>query len=446
MNRILNFEDWAITEGFGTKTGGEPALVKAADLIGALVNRKTGGGWVRFPMVSYFNGVPGVTFFHAKSDSSFRVMGKGMGQGPGIVGSLDMMDRFWHDEILFSLSSETMPIMKLLDEWVRLISDEAYLKQVETQGVMESRGQGLTSGQLKMVEAELAKGASVLSISKSLGVSYNLVAKVKKGGSVGVEVLPEVAANEATLEDRVKFMEETMQDVYDISRAVAAGGFNSLFISGRAGTGKTYSVEKAMHDEGLEEGEDWIKISGAVSTVIMYKQLYSYRDKVLVFDDCDAVFSNEDGRNILKAALDTKRIRKISYMKKVGFLYDPRDYANDPEGELNALENGMVPNQFDFAGRVIFISNLDKSKADPDGAIRSRSILVDVNPDDATLMERMRLLLPHLEPRDMPLKDKEEIYEFMKQAKDVSMRTFVKAAGFKMAGLSNWQRMAKRYL
>jgi len=257
---------------------------------------------------------------------------------------------------------------------------------------------------------------------------------------------PAEKQNEMTLQDKVKWLEETMTDIYDISRAVAAGAFNSLFISGRAGTGKTYNVEKAMHDEGLQEGDDWVKISGAVSTIIMYKQLYLYRDKVLVFDDCDAVFSNEDGRNILKAALDTKKIRNISYMKKVKMLFDPKDFENDPEGEFNAIESGLIPNKFDFAGRVIFISNLDKQKADPDGAIRSRSILVDVNPDDATLMERMRTLLPHLEPRDMPMKDKEEIYEFMKNANDVSMRTFVKAAGFKMAGLSNWQRMAKRYL
>jgi len=61
-------------------------------------------------------------------------------------------------------------------------------------------------------------------------------------------------------------------------------------------------------------------------------------------------------------------------------------------------------------------------------------------------MERIKTLLPHLEPRDMPLKDKEEIYEFMKRANDVSMRTFIKAAGFKQAGLSNWERMASRYL
>lgn len=178
----------------------------------------------------------------------------------------------------------------------------------------------------------------------------------------------------------------------------------------------------------------------------MFKKMFQYRTKVLVFDDCDAVFRDENGRNILKAALDTKKVRRISYLKKSGLVYDPKDFEMDPEGEFNMQENGMVPAYFDFQGRVIFISNLPKDKADPDGAIRSRSILMDVNPDDATLMERIKTLLPYLEPRDMPMKDKEEIYEFMKKAKDVSMRTFVKAAGFKQAGLKNWERMAKRYL
>lgn len=165
-----------------------------------------------------------------------------------------------------------------------------------------------------------------------------------------------------------------------------------------------------------------------------------------VFDDCDAVFRDENGRNLLKAALDTKAVRKISYLKKTTAVFDPKDFENDPEGEFNAIEAGLVPNSFEFAGRVIFISNLEKDKADPDGAIRSRSILIDVNPDDATLMERMKALLPHLEPVSMPLKEKEEIFDFMKDAKDISMRTFVKAAGFKMAGLPNWKRMAERYL
>ena len=451
MKRVKSFNEFSLmlenlTAG-ATGVMGDPKLEKAADVIAQYVNKKTGNQYLKFPFIMYHNGVPGIMFYSNKNESAFRVGGNPNSKTPGIIGQLDYLDKFYQDKSTFTLTSEVLPIIKLVGEFVNLVNDPKYVTQAMNESLLtEAKGRSLTPAEIKYVEAQLSRGASVLGLSKELGVGYRMIAKVKEGMPMKETTSPAETQNEMTLQDKVKWLEETMTDIYDISRAVAAGAFNSLFISGRAGTGKTYNVERAMHDEGLIEGDDWVKISGAVSTIIMYKQLYLYRDKVLVFDDCDAVFSNEDGRNILKAALDTKKIRNISYMKKVGMLFDPKDYEQDPEGEFNALESGLIPNKFDFAGRVIFISNLDKQKADPDGAIRSRSILVDVNPDDATLMERMRVLLPHLEPRDMPIKDKEEIYEFMKNANDVSMRTFVKAAGFKMAGLSSWKRMASRYL
>ena len=452
MKKVKSFSEFTqlleqLTPG-ATGVMGEPKLEKAADVIGQYVNKKTGGKYKKFPFIMYHNGVPGVMFYSSKNESAFRVGGNPNKKVPGLIGSLDYLEKFYQDKSTFTLTSDEFPLIKLVGEFVNLIKDPKYVSQAmnESMLVEGKRGPKLTPDQKKYVEVQLSRGQSVNSLSKELGVGYRIIANVKEGLPMNEDPIYAEEQNTMTLNDKVQWLEETMQDVYDISRSVAAGAFNSLFISGRAGTGKTYNVERAMNDEGLREGEDWIKISGAVSNIIMYKQLYNYRDKVLVFDDCDAVFSNDDGRNILKAALDTKKIRNISYMKKMKMLFDPKDFENDPEGELNAIESGQIPNRFGFAGRVIFISNLAKDKADPDGAIRSRSILVDINPEDATLMERMRVLLPHLEPRDMPMVEKEEIYEFMKDANDVSMRTFVKAAGFKVAGLPNWKRMAKRYL
>ena len=451
MKRVKSFNEFSLmleslTAG-ATGVMGDPKLEKAADVIAQYVNKKTGGQYLKFPFIMYHNGVPGIMFYSNKNESAFRVGANADRKTPGVVGQLDYMDKFYQDKSTFTITSEEFPIIKLLGEFVKMVKDPKYATEAVNESMLtEAKGNKLTPDQKKYIESALNRGESAFAISKELGVRYRDILRVKNGLPMKETAAPAEKQNEMTLQDKVKWLEETMTDIYDISRAVAAGAFNSLFISGRAGTGKTYNVERAMHDEGLQEGDDWVKISGAVSTIIMYKQLYLYRDKVLVFDDCDAVFSNEDGRNILKAALDTKKVRNISYMKKVKMLFDPKDFDNDPEGEFNAIESGLIPNKFDFAGRVIFISNLDKQKADPDGAIRSRSILVDVNPDDATLMERMRTLLPHLEPRDMPIKDKEEMYEFMKNANDVSMRTFVKAAGFKMAGLDNWKRMARRYL
>lgn len=433
-----------------TLPGSDPKLSQAADLIASFVSKKTRKKFSKYPFGLDVDGTPAIMLV-SEDGSVIYVTGKGRSRGPGIVGELLYYSSIDNKNPDFSISSENFPIVALLNEFVKLINEPAYLKEVET--IQESLNEGsrgaLTAPQQKTVMKLLQTGKSAASIARDLKLSYGQILKLKANPSANVSMdEAPIKANEETLNDRVKFLDETLEDIYDVVGAIAAGApnMNSLMISGRAGTGKTYSVTKALTDEGLIEGDDFITVSGAVSTVIMFKKMFQYRTKVLVFDDCDAVFRDENGRNILKAALDSKKVRNISYLKKSSLVFDPKDFEMDPEGEFNAIENGLVPNQFEFSGRVIFISNLPKDKADPDGAIRSRSILIDVNPDDATLMERIKTLLPHLEPRELPLADKEEIFEFMKKAKDVSMRTFVKAAGFKNAGLKNWERMTKRYL
>jgi hypothetical protein len=61
-------------------------------------------------------------------------------------------------------------------------------------------------------------------------------------------------------------------------------------------------------------------------------------------------------------------------------------------------------------------------------------------------MERMKRLIKFMEPLDMPIEEKEEVFEFIKSSKNVSMRTFVKAALFKQTGCSNWKRILTRYV
>ena len=426
-----------------------PSLNRAAMIIASFVNKKTGKDFKKFPfsMTSEIEGtdVVGVMFYSSKSTEAFMVTGSNP-KNPGIVGSIIYFSDAAKSKSDFSISSEIFPIVKLIGEFINLM-DKKYIGAIKESMLLERRKQrAFSKEELKMIESKLSSGVAVNEIADDLEVPYSSIMKIKKGQVVKIKPSQAEQTNELTLNDKVKYLEETMEDIYQISRKVAAGAFNSLFISGRAGTGKTFNVERAMKDEGLVDEEDYVMIAGAASVIMMYKKFYQYRTKTLIFDDCDAVFRDENGRNLMKAALDTKKVRKISYLKKTTAVFDPKDFEMDPEGEFNAIENGIVPNSFEFEGRVIFISNLAKDKADPDGAIRSRSILIDVNPDDATLMERMKLLLPHLEPREMPISEKEEIYEFMKEANDISMRTFVKAAGLKLAGLPNWKRMTQRYL
>jgi len=425
-------------------------LNQAADIITDYLNKKTRKDFKKFPFVINSKGIPGIMLYSDKDNSAVRIGGKGVNRGPGIIGSLSYFSDDTSNRADFTITSDNFSIVALVNEFANLISDKKYVSEVE--GIMESetlneaRGQKLSPKESKMVLKQLKSGKSAAQIARDLKISYGQILKLKKNEYIPEGDIPAVKKNEETVADKAKFLDETLEDIYDISRKVAAGAFNSLMISGRAGTGKTYQVTKALQDEGLEEDEDYLVVSGSVSTVMMYKKLFQYKDKTLVFDDADAVFRDENGRNILKAALDTKKVRRISYLKKSNLVFDPKDYEMDPEGEFLAIENGKVPAYFEFSGRVIFISNLPKDKADPDGAIRSRSILIDVSPDDATLMERIKTLLPYLEPKDMSIEKKEEVYEFMKESNNVSMRTFIKAAGLAKSEVRNWQRKTLRYL
>jgi hypothetical protein len=424
-------------------------LSQATDIVLSYLNKHSGKDFKKYPfqVTNTIDGreVIGFMLYSNKDKSAVRVSAPSV--PGGLIGSLEYYSDFASEVADFSMSSQRISIVKLLGEFVLLITDKKYADSVnESIEYVTEAEKNLTPQEINKIQKMLDDGMSVREIAKEIKIPRSAIYSFKNGVPTPEKKTSIEEKNESTVQDKVKYLNEVLEDVYEITRRVAAGAFNSLFISGKAGTGKTYNVEKALKDEGLVAEKDYTIMSGAVSVIEMYKKFFQYNDKVLVFDDCDAVFRDENGRNILKAALDTKKVRKISYLKKIKELYDPKEYEDDPDGELEAVEDGMVPAYFEFTGRVIFISNLEKEKADPDGAIRSRSILIDVSPDDATLMERMRLLLPELEPRDLPLGEKEEIFEFMKSSKSVSMRTFVKAAGFKMAGLSQWKRMAERYL
>jgi hypothetical protein len=449
MKNILSYSNFkqSINEKFSFgdySVNSDLKLSQASDIILSFLNKKTNKDFKKFPFMTHSKGIPGVMLYSAKDNSAVRVGGT-TGKGIGIVGDLAYFSNAASEVADFVLSSDNFSVVSLLTDFTQMINDPKTIKQLQESYLTEG-AVTLSPDLKKQIQDKLDSGESAIGIARDLKISYGLILKVKNGVNVPEDASPVVQKNTQTLNDKVKYLNETLEDVYEISRRIAAGAFNSLFISGRAGTGKTFSVEKALKDEGLTAEQDYTIMSGAVSVIEMYRKLFQYNDKVLVFDDCDAVFRDENGRNILKAALDTKKVRKISYLKKIKDIYDPKQYEDNPDGELDAIEAGEIPAYFNFTGRVVFISNLPKDKADPDGAIRSRSILIDVSPDDATLMERMRVLLPQLEPMELPLKDKEEIFEFMKSSKNVSMRTFVKAAGFKLAGLPNWKRMAERYV
>ena len=106
----------------------------------------------------------------------------------------------------------------------------------------------------------------------------------------------------------------------DMTRATKKGDVRAMIVSGPPGVGKSFGVEKQLgkHDLIATLGERPAKyevVKGAMSAIGLYCKLFNYADKdnVIVFDDCDSVLLDDLSLNILKAALDSKKTRRIHW-------------------------------------------------------------------------------------------------------------------------------------
>jgi len=233
------------------------------------------------------------------------------------------------------------------------------------------------------------------------------------------------------------------KDLEDLTTLVTGKFRNSLVVTGMAGVGKTYVIEQVIKESGLVENEDWFSISGSVTAYGMYARFVKSPNKLILFDDCDSVFKDADARNILKAALDTKAIRRISWIN--ANTYDPDGV--DEDEKLDLAKKGKLPNYVDFSGQVIFISNLPQSKMEP--ALLSRSFTIDITLSAKDIFKRIETLLDHIEP-DVEHAMKLEVLEFLKKEgsgnnKQINMRTFLGALGIRKSGVARWQDLVHRY-
>jgi hypothetical protein len=214
-----------------------------------------------------------------------------------------------------------------------------------------------------------------------------------------------------------------------LTKMVGRGIQPSLVITGMAGVGKTHLVKTTLTDMGLKESSDFVHFKGRATAAGLFITLYQNSDRIIILDDCDSVFKDDDAVNILKAALDSYDTRKISYISSKPL--------KDEFGEA-------IPAHFEFTGRIIFISNISQSRLDE--AIRSRSFVADIAMNTTQMFMRMEQLMANME-RSIPLASKQKALEIMKalDAKydgvAVNLRSFIKAARICAMGFENAEEM-----
>jgi len=214
-----------------------------------------------------------------------------------------------------------------------------------------------------------------------------------------------------------------------LTKMVGRGIQPSLVITGLAGVGKTHLVKETLKQMGLRESYEFEHFKGKATAAGLFITLYQNSDKIVVLDDCDSVFKDDDAVNILKAALDSYDTRKISYISTKPL----KDEYGEP-----------IPSHFEFTGKIIFILNIHQSKLDE--AIRSRSFVADISMNTAQMFQRMEQLMASMEPR-IPLAAKQQALEIMQSldAKyggvDINLRSFIKAARICAMGFEDPEMM-----
>jgi len=263
------------------------------------------------------------------------------------------------------------------------------------------------------------------------------------GADSVVEAEGSVAASESDAEI-IERLRERFSMLSDMTKAVKKQDIRAMIVSGPPGVGKSHGVEevldryKTMELMGARKTHEVIK--GAMSPLGLYCALYKMADagNVVVFDDCDSIFTDELSLNILKAALDSKKTRRI--------------FWNTDSHKLRAEG---IPDSFEFKASAIFITNLkfDKIKGklrEHLEALQSRCHYMDLTIDtDREKILRIKQVIQDgmLDEYKLEATVKEEIVDFceanVKRLREISLRTVLKVADLAVSFPTRWKAFAE---
>ena len=252
---------------------------------------------------------------------------------------------------------------------------------------------------IKKVGRQYIWKGSKKDVNKLLSQKSNILAAIGVvNGSVRGGSKKEIYSHDPQLDEleanREKLTyDKQLADLENLIKMTASGASNALFIAGRGGIGKTFTVEKVLKEIGLADGNGYFKNTGTASAAGIYSLLFKYQNDIVLFDDSDDALKDQEARNMFKAATDTKKVRKLVWNKMGKNVVEPDEYE-DPQ-EL--IDDGKIPRYFEFTGKIIFISNLKMDKLDPDGAIRTRAFMIEIDPTDAEIYDFMEAIVDKIQ-------------------------------------------------
>jgi hypothetical protein len=266
-------------------------------------------------------------------------------------------------------------------------------------------------------------------------------------------------------------------DIENEVDSVALKYTNSLIISGLPSTDKTYDVTPKLNEILGEAGKEWVYFKGLkASPLDLYSKIYINRDKLLVFDDSDALLENVDCTNMLKDILNSSGVREASWVSTSTvntstmstaqynqFIVDLDKTIAKDTGSIGKDE-AKLPSKIFFTGSVIFLSN--KKASFFDDVFKSNSTFVDVNLHLEDTIRRIKTVaLENAQTDGVNTDDIDEIIDslipdtelpkidvqhvvpaFMKDGKPLTIRAYYIALALRKSRLPDWDNIVTMYV
>lgn len=249
--------------------------------------------------------------------------------------------------------------------------------------------------------------------------------------------VPEAATEETDdeIDARIKERFEILQI---LAEDAICGETRALIVSGKAGLGKSYTVEEAL--QRFQPKHQIIK--GFVRATGLFKLLYDHREEgdVLVFDDADSIFKDETSLNLLKAVCDTTEKRYVSWHSEAIF-------TSDEDGDV-------LPKTFEFQGTIVFITNYDfdlmiargNNMAPHFEALMSRAHYIDLSlKTKRDCLIRMRQVIAEGLLENLDVDEAMEVVEYIEdnyeRLRELSLRAAIKLGNLRRAS-PDWRKIA----
>lgn len=255
-------------------------------------------------------------------------------------------------------------------------------------------------------------------------LNKNTLVKMAMASQTTYADLPDDVTPDETDAQILKRIRKTFMVLDRMIEKIINDKIRGCLISGAPGCGKTYAAESALLDAEAQGFIKLVTLKGTTSAIGLFMSMYEAMSSksVLLLDDCDNIWGDEQSLNLMKAALDTNNRRWISWNK-----------------DSSVLKKNAIPNAFRFDGTVIFITNKDilgESEKETKMAVHYRALLSRVLMIDLGIHSKREIMIrveqliresSFLEDNDLSEIQGNIIIEWLKKNKDhlhsLSMRT-----------------------